>query len=618
MSSEVLAPAGDQVRVPAAGGGSRARAGSHPGLRAHGREIAGVICGSLMVAAVMTWPVLRNPTRTVPQDLVDPLYFVWQIAWTGHALRTDPAGMWSTNAFGHVGGNLAYTDTVLGYAPFAAVADATGGGVGAALLSYNLLYVLATALAFASAYLLARVLGARAPGALVLAAAFAFAPWRLAHARHLNVLSTGGIVLALALLAYGHGWMLRRRARRAAAPDQPPAEPPARRPVRPGWIMAGWGVACWQLSLGFAVGVPFAWVLGAVMLAAVVLGWRQRPWDPAMVHADRWGAALFILTGLALTVPYQLVVRRFPVAQRTEEMVALYSPHPLGLITAPAENLWWGSIQAGWRTAMAAPAEQALLPGFVLIVLAVIGLRWSAWSVRARVGLALSAVLFAVLALGVSTPGDGRFTYLAAFRYLPGWEALRTPGRLVLWCGLALGLLAAGAVTAAADRIDRRSRPRGRASGWLRVAVLLVPAALVLSEGAGTLAVPTVPSPPMALKSLPDPVLVMPTSMQGDYQVMTWSTDGWPDLINGGSGFEPPKQSRLRRTAAQFPTQQSAAGLRRMGVRTIVLIKDQASGTAWQWLASQPVALTRAQALGVGATMRDTGPALVFDLAPGT
>jgi hypothetical protein len=553
----------------------------------------------------MTWPVLRNPARTVPQDLVDPLYFVWQIAWTGHALRTDPLGMWTTNAFNHAGSNLAYTDTMIGYAPFAAVFDLFGG-MGPALLSYNLLYVLAAALAFGSAYLLARVLGANIPGALVLATAYGFAPWRLAHARHLNVLSTGGIVLAFALLAYGHGWVLRRRdgrrrSRNGEGPD---------RPVRPLWIIAGWAVACWQLTLGFAVGIPFAWVLAGVMLTAAVIGWNERPWDPRVVRANLWGAVAFVVVGIALSWPYLSIVRRFPVAARTDGMVDLYSPHGRGLLTAPAESWWWGGLQATWRAGLTSPAEKTLLPGLVITVLALIGLRWSVWSVRARWGLGLAAVFFAVLALGASAPWDGRYTYLFVFHHLPGWSALRTPGRLVLWCGLALGLLAAGAVTYGATRLSRHRRT------WRITAVLLLPAALVLAEGAGAVAQPIVPAAPVALRNLPGPVLVMPTSMQRDYLVMTWSTDGWPSLINGGSGFEPPRQSRLRRTAAQFPTPISAKVLRSMGVRTIVLIRSEAIGTPWQRLATQRVALTRAQAYGVGASMREAGDALIFDLDP--
>jgi len=68
------------------------------------------------------------------------------------------------------------------------------------LTRYNLLFLQAYALAFAGAGLLARELGARPAAAAVAGAAFAWAPWRMSHNGHLNILSTGAIPLALFLL----------------------------------------------------------------------------------------------------------------------------------------------------------------------------------------------------------------------------------------------------------------------------------------------------------------------------------------------------------------------------------------------------------------------------------
>ncbi|HST82919.1 MAG TPA: hypothetical protein VLL08_14395 [Kineosporiaceae bacterium] len=569
------------------------------------REVALVGVGSLGLAAAMTWPVLRSPTRTVSQDLVDPLYFVWQIAWTGHALGADPASMYTTNAFLHAPGNLAYTDTMLGYAPFAAIVNAVVPGTAGALLTYNLLFVLAAALAFAGAYLLARVLGARPSGALVAAGAYAYAPWHLAHARHLNVLSSGGIVLALALLAYGHGWSL--RADRAGVT--------ARR--RPGWIVAGWLVACWQLSLGFALGVPFAWALLLVLLGAGI-SWRRRgrpPLAPGLRAANTAGALAFLVTGVLLALPYLTVVNDFPVAKRTEHMVWTYSPPVRGLFTAPPESWWWGSLHSGLRAGMHAIPEQALLPGFVLFILAMIGLKYSAWALRHRVVLAITVLVTALLAMGTSAPGGGSWTYLVLFRYLPGFSAVRTPGRLVLWCTLALALLAAGAVTRAVEQIARSGRVRevrvGGISPRALSALLLVPAVLVVAEGIGQVAQPVVPSAPVALRTLAGPVLVLPTSQQGDYTVMTWSTDGWPELVNGGSGFEPPIQSMLRRTAQAFPSADSVQRLRAAGVQTVVLDRALAAGTPWATLAADPGSLVAA----AGIQVRYQGTAAIYTLS---
>jgi hypothetical protein len=602
----------------------RAPATASPGpprrIRGRLRELCSVAFGSLVVAAAMTWPTLRHPTQTVPQDLGDPLYFVWQVAWTGHALVTDPGSMYTTNAFARAPGNLAYTDTVLGYAPFAAAVNGIVPGLRGALLTYNLLYVLAVALSFAGAYLLARVLGARISGALVLAAGFAFAPWHLAHVRHLNVISAGGIALSLALIAYGHGWSFR---------------PDGRREARPGWIVVGWLVACWQLSLGFALGVPFAWVL-LLVLATAALSWllRGRPKVPVRVLvASGVGFACFGLAGVLLALPYQRVVNSFPVARRTEEMVHIYSPKLRDLVTAPPENWLWGSAQSSWTKGMVAVSEQTLLPGVVLIVLALIGLGYSAWTVRHRVLLALAALVSLLFALGTSAPGGGHWTYLVIFRYLPGFEAVRTPGRLILWTTLALGLLAAGAVTKAADRFastqphrqiegqpdSRVNRVRRRPTAARRrliSAFLLVPALLILVEGVGRMPQPNVPKAPVALTSLPGLTLVIPTSMSRDYMVMTWSTQGWPELINGGSGFEPPGQSELRRTALRFPRAEAVATLRAEGVRTVVLVRSLAVGSPYENLASHPDLWVNTHGASQGVTMRFVPNAVVYSISP--
>ncbi len=84
-----------------------------------------------------------------------------------------------------------------------------GTGPEAALVRYNIMFVLAHALATFGAYVLARQLGAGRIGSAVAGVSYTYAPWLLAQAGHLHVLSNGGIPLALAMLARGHGWSLR-------------------------------------------------------------------------------------------------------------------------------------------------------------------------------------------------------------------------------------------------------------------------------------------------------------------------------------------------------------------------------------------------------------------------
>jgi hypothetical protein len=224
--------------------------------------------------------------------------------------------------------------------------------------------------------------------------------------------------------------------------------------------------------------------------------------------------------------------------------------------------------------------------------------------------LGVGILLTTVLALGASMPGDGYWTYMPVFRYLPGWEALRTPGRLILWITLALALLAAGALTRLAE--DERLRRAG--SGPWRRALLLVPAVLVLAEGVGKVDQPVVPTSSVALRTLPGPVLVLPTSQQGDFTVMTWSTSGWPLLANGGSGFEPPGQSRLRLTAQKFPSAEAVQWLRAEGIGTVVLDRSLAVGTSWAALAAEPGGPPGARAVDSGVGMRNQGDAVIYDL----
>lgn len=505
---------------------------------------------ALVVAMVMTWPTLAGLSTTIPQDTADPLLQAWQVAWNGHALLTDPGNLWQTNAFFPAKDALAFSDSLLGYAP----AGLIGEGPEAALIRYNLLYIFAYALACAGGYALARQLGASWQGAAVAGFAFAFAPWRLAHGGHLNILSTGGIVLALAMLARGHGFSLREGYQTGRA--------------RPGWALAGWLVAAWQLTLGFGVGLPFAYVLAGVVLVSAIrwLTTGRPPFPRRLLGADLAGGLAFAAVSVLMGLPYLRVLAANPDARRSLWDVDVHSPPWYGFFLAPGESAIWGEVSERGRADLAAPAEMTLLVGIVLITLAVFGLLVSAWSRKVRFWLAVGTAVSVVLALGTKVIGDGEYTYLLLYHYLPAWDAIRTPSRLVLWTTLLLGLLAAGGVTHLAERAaqTRRSRP-------LLAVALVLPALLVLGEGANRTAHPEVPAAPVAMSTLRSPALILPSEQIEDQQTMFFSTDGFPVLANGGSGFLPRITDELRKKTKNFPDRESVAHLRQLGVRTVVV-----------------------------------------------
>src|SRR3954451_18659059 len=263
------------------------------------REVLFAALTAILLVLLMHWPLPLVLGRDVPRDLGDPLPQAWQVAWDGHALAHQPLDFFQANVFWRLKNSLAFSDALVGYAPFGLI----GSGPHAAVVRYDLLFLFAYALAFFGAYLLARELGLGRGAALVAGAAFAFAPFRLEQDGHMQVISSGGIPLALALAVRA----LRLRS--------------------PGAMVAAWLVALWQVSIGFSLGLPFAYLLFALIaLAAGILIWRGRPaLDRRLRVAALAGGLIFAVgTGL-LSIPYQHVADRFPQATRSPEVVATYS-----------------------------------------------------------------------------------------------------------------------------------------------------------------------------------------------------------------------------------------------------------------------------------------------------
>ncbi|CCH21908.1 hypothetical protein [Micromonospora lupini] len=552
--------------------------------------------GALALAVLMTWPTLRYPRYTLPQDHWDPSLQAWQMAWSGHILLADPARLWQSNTFFPELWSFAFSDTLLGYAP----AGMLGSGPEDAVLRYNIMFVLAHALATLGAYALARQLGAGRIGAAVAGVGYTYAPWLLAQAGHLHVLSNGGIPLALAMLARGHGWSLRHGYR------------PERR--HDAWVYAGWLVAAWQISLGFGIGLPFAYFLaGGVLVVAVLFGVRRLrsgralPFGRRLLVADLVGGVFFAGVGLLMALPYFQVTELHPYAERTIRDISIFSPPASGFVTAPAESRIWGGLHEGARAALPWHPEMTLLPGFVLYALAIGGLFFSVWRLRHRLLLLVGVLVTMAFAMGTRF-FDGTFTYVPLFEHAPGWNALRTPGRLMLWTTLLLALLAAGAITALTDRVRELAAQRipSWPGPWLRMATLL-PLLLVTLEGLNATPHPVVPAQPAAMRSAEGPLLVLPSDQSTDQHVMLWSTSGFPDVVNGGSGFTPRQLDDVRRVSQSFPDQTSVDYLRTLGVRTVVLLRGQVPGTPWEITINAPV-----ESLGI--TRQDVGDAVVYRL----
>jgi hypothetical protein len=541
------------------------------------RELALAVLVAVALALLMHWPLPLHIGRDVPRDLGDPLPQAWQVAWDGHALLHQPLDWFQANIFWPLPNSLAFSDALVGYAPFGAI----GSGVHAAIVRYDLLFVFAYALAFFGAYLLARELGAGRAGSFVAGAAFAYAPWRLEQDGHLHVLSSGGIPLALVLLVRGY----RRGSGRTVA--------------------AGWLVAAWQVSLGFTLGLQLAYLLAVVFAGFAFWAWRTG-WRPPRHVLVGTVAGVLVLgaTAFVLSRPYLQVSHDHPEAARSSHTVALYSGGFRQYLSAPGANTFWGPVTHGIRKGLAFNPEQTLFPGLlvVLLALACVGLR--AYPRGLRIGLVVGLLLFGWLAMGFHDDG-WPWPYKLLYEHAPGWESSRTPGRINTLTSLGLALLAAGGATALLARV-RRPRVRTVAAVAL-VAVILVEGAGF--EGLDGPAHPTVPKAPLAFGSLPDPQLHLPMSRVGNRRYVLWSTDGFPRIVNGRASFGPRQTSAIAYAVRDFPDDASVAFLRRLGVRTVVLYPRFAPGTSWSGAEGRPTA-------GLGLSRERRGAAIVYRLAP--
>lgn len=578
-----------------------------------GSELTLAIFAGVAFALITTWPlILHLPSRIAP-DLGDPVRTAWEIAWVGHALLHSPLHLWNSNAFYPNPLSLAFSDSLLGYGPVGAI----GSGTVAALVRYNLLFLFAWTLCFVGAWLLARELGVGRLGAAAAGAAFAYAPYRITEAGHLHVISSGGIPLALFLLLRGY-----RRSSR-------------------GLLAAGWLVAAWQMSLGFTLGLQFAYLMAVLALLAALWWWVKRrkasppgsPSEPAgapsvslralprdLVAITCIGVALCGAISVYQARPYLKVATEYPTAKRTLKEVETYSSGPWAWVAASSENRVWGSATAGARSHVNSKNESVFFPGATILVLALVGLAAPLYTRRLRVGLLLGVAVCSVLALGFGLTGGG-WPYRLLYDVAPGWNGVRVPGRVFTLGTLFYALLAA----AGAEQLVRMARTwaagRGpRLRDALPALVGIVLAIGIVGEGAGHMAHPAVPQPARAEIGLPGPILGLPADGAADRIWQYFSTDGFPKIENGNSTFDIPSQDDLRGGMAGFPDRASVEKLRWYGIRTVVLHLKRPPLPPLHYSSPEPadpVAAAAKPVSGLGVTRRRAGEVVIYTIGPG-
>jgi YD repeat-containing protein len=448
----------------------------------------------LALGVWMFAPAWSSPTTTTLEGGEgDPAIFIWFLRWVPYALQHGHDLLVTHHLNYPDGVNLMWNTSL----PLPGLLLSPVTDIWGAVLTFNLLLVLAYGLSAWCAYLAIRRF---APGHLAAAVGglvYGFSPAMRVQSHHLHM--SLAFLAPLMLLAV-HEILVRQR-------HSP-------------WLAgAGLGLmAGAQLLIGEELLAMTALVAFALLLLVVLTNLRR--------VRERWAYAVKAFA-VALTLCSAIIV--WPLAVQFDGPQRIHGD----IQKTNYSNDLQSFILPGWPQAMTYDGAGQLVEGFaggnsaylglpLLLVLVVLGVRWRSSSV-VRIGLALMA-LAAVLSLGPTLLVGGRDTGIplpwAFFEDLPLLPSL-IPARLAQLTALFAGLLVAVFLQAV-----------WQDGGWRRWAAVAV-ALLVLAPLWPSATIPSekVPTPAFftgsAVRSLPrdSVVLVVPWAYRRTALAMTWQAE---------------------------------------------------------------------------------------------
>jgi hypothetical protein len=428
-------------------------------------RLLAVSCAYLTLTLVITWPLCLGLTRDIPGNLADPLLNCWILSWDAHRMLLflhggsgALAGFWNGNIFFPEPLTLAYSDHLL---PEAIQILPIYALTGNPILCYNLLFLSTFVLSALGMYLLVHEWTGRCLPAFVAGLIFGFAPCRMEHLSHVQILSSEWMPLTL--------WGFSRHLR-----------------TRGLWpLLAGAAALVMQnLSCGYFLAyfcpLALAYVLYEVFDRGLIRDVRL---------SSRLSTAALLV--LAATLPFLspfLELRARGLLHRPLWEVERYSADVYSYLTAPVELRVWGPLLQTFPK-----GEGHLFPGLIPLLLAALGLgahlirvwsesrRPSAPLLRFRNGLERLRAILVVLGLIALT------IELAAVALIVsgGGQVYALPGVTLRFQNLPSALWRAGAAFLALLLLSPRARTlvRGRSGSSVGVFVIGALAAFVLSLG---------------------------------------------------------------------------------------------------------------------------------------
>jgi F5/8 type C domain len=286
-----------------------------------------------LITAGLTYPLVLHLASAFPHDHGDPALNTWILWWNARAVPFTSA-WWNAPAFYPVPGVMSFSENLLGLSLIATPIQQMGGSP---LFAYNIVFLLTFPLCAIAAFALTLEITKRRDAAFIGGLLFGFAPYRMAHLPHIQVLAAFAMPLALLGL---HRYL---------------------RDSRPRWLMlfgAGWllqGLSNGYYLLFFGVLVAM-WILWFVPPAS----------SPKRFGAIVAASCLVAVPLLPLLLHYKAIHERFEFT-RDFGTIRHYGADALGLLNAePSLALWgWLRIHRG--------LEGEIFPGLTIVLLLIVG-----------------------------------------------------------------------------------------------------------------------------------------------------------------------------------------------------------------------------------------------------
>jgi hypothetical protein len=389
-------------------------------------EISLLLGGLTAVAIAATYPLIRQLTTHLPNDVGDPVLVAWTLGWDADAIRRGVSGILDAPNFFPYPHTLAYSDHLLGLAIFTSPLQwLTANPV----LTYNIAFIASFVQAGGGMYVLARALTGRRDAAALAALAYAFSPFRIAHLAHLQWLMTGWLPLSL--------WALHRYFSTGAF----------------AFLIASVGAYLLQ-SLTASYFTYFG--LLPLGMVAIVEAWRARP-------PVRRTAAHLLAAAAVAAVILAPVVSVYYRARADHDFVR--KPSEIAALSADVGDYFRAHNHVAlWRKARPGTGEHELFPGAVVVLLAGTALFTPLGAAASRIRLyAAIAAAAVVLSLGPQPAAWGHVSaipgpYQLLLNTVPGLDGLRSISRIAVIVVLAVCVLAAFGAVRVLDRVPAGAR----------------------------------------------------------------------------------------------------------------------------------------------------------------